>query len=492
MSDLPKAYDHTLYEHTWYALWEKASLFKSNPTSKKTFSIVIPPPNVTGVLHMGHALVNSLQDILIRHQRMQGVDAVWVPGTDHAGIATQMVLENFLKKTEGISRKDLSREAFIQRGWQWTQEHEAKIFAQLKQLGCSCDWSRKRFTMDESCTRAVRRCFKLLFDANIIYKGSYLVNWDPVMQTALADDEVEHESKEGFLWYFKYPIKGSSQHITIATTRPETMLGDTALAIHPEDLKHRHLLHQTAIVPLIGREIPIIADHRIDPSFGSGVIKVTPAHDPTDYQIGLDHQLECINIFTPTAHINEVGVSFKGMSREEARQAVVAAMQAQGLLDKVEPHTHMVGVSYRSKAIIEPMLSKQWFVSMKPFMETLKQAPTLIEFLPPHILNSYHHWIDHLKDWCISRQLWWGHRIPVWYHTSGRMIVSEEDVPEQVQQDPTQWHQDEDVLDTWFSSALWPLSSFGWPDMDQEARFYPTSVLITGCLLYTSDAADEL
>jgi len=482
-----KAYDPKSTENKWILFWEENALFKADATSDRPpFCIVIPPPNVTGVLHMGHALVDVLQDVLTRFKRMDGFEALWIPGTDHAGIATQTVVERHLIETLGQRRSDMPRETFLQHVWDWKAKSEATILEQIKRLGCSCDFSRYRFTMDSACNLAVRTIFKKLFDEGYIYRGDYLVNWDPVTQTALADDEVEYEDKEGFLWTFSYPLANGSGDVHIATTRPETMLGDTALAVSPKDTRYEHLIGQRAILPILQREIPIIADPFVDPSFGTGIVKVTPAHDPNDYKMGLTHHLPMINIMHPNGSLNEQAGPFAGMSREEARTAVVQEMQALGRLVKVERHTLRIGVSYRSKAVIEPMLSKQWFVKMTPFVQPMREAVTTqaVKLVPENWQNTYFHWIDNLRDWCISRQLWWGHRIPVWHHVSDstRMICYEgEGIPPEVAADPNSWEQDPDVLDTWFSSALWPLSTLGWPQktLDFE-KFYPTSVLVTG------------
>lgn len=487
MLELPKAYNAKDVETKWYKYWETSGFFHADKNSSKpTYCIVIPPPNVTGVLHMGHALVNTLQDILIRWKRMSGFEALWVPGTDHAGIATQTVVERHLIKTTGKKRKDFSREEFLAYVWKWKEENEGFILNQLRRLGCSCDWGRGRFTMDPANNRAVRVIFKKLFDQNLIYRGDYLVNWDPVTQTALADDEVEYEERQSFLWHFKYPLKDGSGFVKIATTRPETMLGDTAIAVSPRDQRYTSLIGKQVILPIMNREIPIISDHHVDPEFGTGMVKVTPAHDPNDYQMGLTHQLAFINIMTPDGKINENGEAFQGLSMEEARQAVVDEMKKLGLLEKVEPHVNRVGVSYRSKAVIEPYLSKQWFVRMDGFSQKLRSAVKdgRTKLIPKNWETTYFHWIDNLRDWCISRQLWWGHRIPIWYHRHDpeQMICYEgDDLPEEVKKAPQDWYQDEDVLDTWFSSALWPFATLGWPDQTQELkRFYPTSVLVTG------------
>lgn len=435
---------------------------------------------------MGHALVSTLQDILIRWKRMQGYEVLWVPGLDHAGIATQTVVERHLMATEGKRRTEYTREAFLAHVEQWRQRHGRTMVQQLRRMGCSCDWSRERFTLDATCSRAVRTLFKQLFDKGLIYRGDYIVNWDPVTQTALADDEVEVEERASSLVYFRYPLSDGSGHITVATTRPETLLGDMAVAVSPEDGRYRALIGKRVVLPLVGREIPIIADHRIDPSFGSGAVKVTPAHDANDYAMARDHDLPLLNILTPDGRINEAGGAFCGLTREEARSAVVEAMRAQGLLEKVVPHTVRLGLSYRSKAVIEPYLSKQWFVKMEGFGKRLSQfvREGQVRLIPKQWESTYFQWIDHLRDWCISRQLWFGHRIPIWYSKRDPNYVlcfEGEGLPPEVAQDPEAWVQDEDVLDTWFSSALWPVSTLGWPEKSADlAKFYPTSVLVTG------------
>jgi valyl-tRNA synthetase len=476
----PKAYDPKPSEAKWYPFWEKGGFFQADSNSKKpAYCIVIPPPNVTGVLHMGHALVDTLQDVLIRWKRMSGFETLWVPGTDHAGIATQTVVERQLIASQGKRRKDFTREAFLSHVWAWKEESESQILAQIKKLGCSCDWSRLSFTMDEKRNVAVSSMFKKLFDAGLIYRGDYLVHWDPVTQTALADDEVEYEEREGFLWYFSYPLEDKSGSIVVATTRPETMLGDTAVAVAPGDARYQKWVGKNLIQPLSKRAIPLIVDRSVDPAFGTGAVKITPAHDHNDYAIGVSHQLPMINLLTPDGKMNENAGRFEGLSKEEARDAVVEAMKALGHLVKIEPHTHRVGLSYRSKAVIEPYLSKQWFVRMGNFKPLLKQAvqEKKVLLIPPHWENTYFHWIDNLRDWCISRQLWWGHRIPVWYHKDDpeKMICSVS--PQEIKD----YIQDEDVLDTWFSSALWPFSTLGWPEKTADLhKFYPNSTLITG------------
>jgi valyl-tRNA synthetase len=486
MSSLPKSYDPKLVEEKWYAFWEKEGFFRADPhSSKKPYCIVIPPPNVTGVLHMGHALVNTLQDILIRWKRMQGFEALWVPGTDHAGIATQMVVEKNLLAKTGKRRKDFEREEFLEHVWNWKNLSEGQILGQLKKLGCSCDWSRLRFTMDDGCNRAVRACFKKMFDKGLVYRGDYLVNWDPVTQTALSDDEVEHEERDSFLWHVRYPLASGKGHITVATTRPETMLGDTAVAVHPDDERYKHIVGQQIRLPLTERLIPVISDPFVDPSFGSGAVKITPAHDFTDYETGHRHKLPFLNIMTPDGRINDQGGPFAGLGVDEAREEIVRQLKKLNLLEKVEPHKLRVGLSYRSKAVLQPFLSKQWFVKMSHFKEKLISAvkEKRVALIPSHWEPTYFHWIENLRDWCISRQLWWGHRIPIWYNKSNRddfFCYEGEGTPPQVLKNPEMWEQDGDVLDTWFSSGLWPLSVLGWPEKTPELKkFYPTSVLVT-------------
>ncbi|MBQ8498296.1 valine--tRNA ligase [Chlamydia sp.] len=484
----PKAYDPKSAEAGVYSFWEHSGMFIANADSKKpAYSIVMPPPNVTGILHMGHALVNTLQDMLVRYKRMQGFEVCWVPGTDHAGIATQTVVERHLKASLGKRRTDFSREEFLKHIWDWKEKSQNVILSQLRQLGCSCDWSRLRFTMDPEANKAVKTAFKILFDQGVIYRGYYLVNWDPILQTALADDEVEYEERDGWLYYIRYPIVGSEDFITVATTRPETLLGDTAIAVSPDDERYSHLIGSKVVVPFVNREIPIIGDFSVDPSFGTGVVKITPAHDKNDYRTGIDHDLPMINILTPTGEINENGGIFTGLSKEMARESIVTSLEALDLFVKKEAYSSRVGVSYRSGAIIEPYLSKQWFVSVNSFRESLREFVNSkdIHLFPPEFIKNYLTWVNNLKDWCISRQLWWGHRIPVWHnkYEEDRVICFDgEGIPEEVANDPESWYQDPDVLDTWFSSGLWPLTCFGWPNEESLdlKKFYPTSVLVTG------------
>jgi valyl-tRNA synthetase len=487
MEELPKTFEPQTIEKKWYCYWEENNFFKADPKSNKApFCIVMPPPNVTGVLHMGHALVNTIQDILIRYKRMKGFEALWVPGTDHAGIATQTTVERHLMSKMGKRRKDFSREEFLNHIWQWKQEHQNHIINQIKQLGCSCDWSRLRFTMDEKSNRCVRKVFKKMYEDKIIYQGDYLVNWDPLTQTALADDEVEYETRKSKIWYFRYPIEGQKNYLIIATTRPETMLGDTAVAVHPKDSRFISLIGHNVILPITNRSIPIIEDHYVDPAFGSGAVKITPAHDPNDFEIGNRHQLQMINIMTKDGKLNEnVPKEFQGLSMINARAKIVDKMKELDLIEKIEPYELRVGVSYRSKAIIEPYLSKQWFVKTTAFKDQLTQAikTQKVKIIPKEWENTYFHWIENLRDWCISRQLWWGHRIPIWYYKNDNTKIichDGEDLPDIVQQNPNDWYQDEDVLDTWFSSGTWPFSVLGWPDnTDDLKKFYPTSVLVT-------------
>lgn len=487
MSHLAKAYDPKLIEEKWYSFWEQGGFFRADPKSgKQPFCIVIPPPNVTGVLHMGHALVDTLEDILIRWKRMQGFEALWVPGTDHAGIATQTVVERHLFTKTGKRRKDYTREQFLEHVWSWKQQSQERIIHQIKKLGCSCDWSRLRFTMDEQLSKAVRTCFKKMFDDGLIYRGDYLVNWDPAAQTALSDDEVEHEERDSFLWHIKYPFADGSGSLIVATTRPETLLGDTGVAVHPSDERYRSSIGKNVRLPLTDRLIPIVADPFVDPTFGSGAVKLTPAHDFNDFEAARRNNLPLINILTPDGRLNQEAGTFAGQTVEEARENVLIELQRLGLLIKTEPHKLRVGLSYRSKAIVQPYLSKQWFVKMSHFKETLISAvrDKRVRLIPPHWEQTYYHWIENLRDWCISRQIWWGHRIPIWYDKTDpeRILCYDgEGIPPEVASDPDRYEQDPDVLDTWFSSALWPFSVFGWPDQTDDLKtFYPTSTLITG------------
>ena len=474
--ELPKNYDPHEAEKRWTGVWEEKQYFAADPLSKKPrFSIVIPPPNVTNVLHLGHALNNTMQDVLVRQKRMAGYEAEWLPGTDHAGIATQVVVEKQLK-SEGLDRRKLGREKFIERVWAWKEKHGGEILQQLRDMGCSCDWSRTRFTMDEMLSRAVREVFVRLYAKGLIYRGTYIINWCPRCRTTLSDDELERKEEQSSLWYIKYPLADGG-HLTVATTRPETMLGDTALAVSPKDKRYKAYVGKTAILPLLNRKIPIIADTYIDPEFGTGVLKVTPAHDPNDYLLGKKHGLEEINIMAPDARINENGGKYKGLERFEARKRVVEDLEKAGLLEKIEPYDLAAGRCYRCHTVIEPLLSEQWFVKMKelagPAIEAVRSGR--IRFHPEHWSRVYLHWMENIRDWCISRQLWWGHRIPVYIHKkTGEVVVSATPPGD------GEYRQDEDVLDTWFSSWLWPFSTFGWPEQTPELKaFYPTAALFT-------------
>jgi len=490
--EMPTKYDPHAIERKWYQFWEEQGLFRPEVSSKYTgadankaepFVVVIPPPNVTGSLHMGHALNNTLQDVLVRWRRMQGRLTLWVPGTDHAGIATQHVVEEQLAK-EGKSRYDLGREAFVERVWQWKERYGYIITDQLRRLGASTDWTRERFTMDEGLSRAVRQVFVTLYNKGLIYQGNYIVNWCPSCATTLSDIEVEHEERQGKLYYIRYPLLGGDGFITVATTRPETMLGDTAVAVHPEDPRYEHLIGRYVVLPLVGREIPIIADPLVDPAFGTGAVKVTPAHDPNDFEMGQRHNLEQVQVIGLDARMTQEAGKYAGMDRYEAREAIVRDLAAQGLLEKVEDHVHAVGQCYRCDTVVEPLVSKQWFVKMQPLAQPAIDAVKegRIRFVPERFARSYLHWMENIRDWCISRQLWWGHRIPVWTcRDCGGQFASVDDATmcqhcgsENIEQDP-------DVLDTWFSSALWPFSTLGWPEDTEDLRkYYPTSVLVTG------------
>ncbi len=485
MENLPTKYNPAEVEARLYAQWESAGYFHADPARGGTpHTIVIPPPNVTGVLHIGHALNNTLQDILTRFRRMQGRNALWMPGTDHAGIATQHVVERKLR-AEKIDPRALGREKFIEKVWEWKEHHGSTIIRQLKTLGCSCDWERERFTMDAGLSRAVRVVFKRLFDEGLIYRGDYMVNWSPKLQTALSDDEVEYREVDGRLWHFRYPYADGSGHAVVATTRPETMLGDTAVAVNPEDERYKSLIGKKVTLPLMNRPIPIIADPFVDKNFGTGMVKVTPAHDPNDYEMGKRHGLQFINLLHPDGRLNEHAGAYAGLEIAVARKRVVADMESAGLVEKIEPHRHSVGHCYRSGCVIEPYISKQWFVKIRPLaepaLEAVKSGRT--EFVPKSWENTYFRWMENVRDWCISRQLWWGHRIPVFVcEDCGHVECTIEETVERCPEcDSGRMNQDPDVLDTWFSSALWPFSTLGWPEETPELKFYyPTSVLVTG------------
>ncbi len=484
MKELPKVYDPGTVEKRIYDMWQSHGCFKGviDP-DKKPFSIVMPPPNVTGQLHMGHALDSTLQDILIRYKRMQGYAALWLPGTDHAGIATQIKVEEELRVKEGLTRYDLGREKFLERVWDWKNKYGDRIVEQQKVLGASCDWDRSAFTMDETRARSVRETFCELYEKGLIYKGSRIINWCPKCRTALSDAEVEYKEMPGSFWHIRYPIEDSDEEFIIATTRPETMLGDSGVAVHPDDERYKHLVGKNAILPLVGRRLPIVADEYVELGFGTGAVKMTPCHDPNDYEVGLRHNLEQILCIDEDAKIINGG-KYNGMDRYEARKAIVADLEEQGYLVKVEPYNHNVGCCYRCGTVVEPLTSPQWFVRMKPLakaaIDVVKDGR--IKFVPERFTKTYMNWMENVHDWCISRQLWWGHRIPAWYcDDCGKITVAREDPCECEYCHSKNIRQEEDVLDTWFSSALWPFSTMGWPDKTPELDYwYPTSVMVTG------------
>ena len=485
--ELPKVYEPREVEGRVYEMWEKNGCFEGRrDPDKRPFTIVMPPPNVTGQLHMGHAMDCTLQDILIRFKRMQGYAALWVPGTDHAGIATQIKVEEELRKSEGLTRYDLGREKFLERVWDWKHKFGNRIVEQQKKLGASCDWSRARFTMDEGLSNAVRHVFVSLYNKGLIYKGSRIINWCPHCVTALSDAEVEYKEKPGHLWHIRYPIAGEEgRYVTVATTRPETMLGDTGVAVNPEDGRYRDIVGKKCILPLVNKEIPIVADAYVDMEFGTGCVKMTPAHDPNDFEVGLRHNLESIRVLDDNGKVVEGYGRYSGMDRYEARKAIVADLEEGGYLVKVEEHTHNVGTCYRCGTDVEPIISAQWFVKMEPLArEALRVVNDgEVKFVPDRFSKIYTNWMENVHDWCISRQLWWGHRIPAWTcEDCGEMTVSETDPTECQHCHSTHIRQEEDVLDTWFSSALWPFSTLGWPDESSEdfKYFYPTDVLVTG------------
>lgn len=484
--NIPKVYDPASVEKKWYEFWEKNRYFHAEPEpGKKPFSIVIPPPNITGKLHMGHALDNTLQDILIRWHRMMGDNTLWMPGYDHAGLATQIKVEEVLKKEDGKTRFDLGREEFVKRVWAWKEEYGDRIINQLKCLGISCDWERKRFTMDEGCSRAVRETFVSLFEKGLIYKGTRITNWCVNCHTALSDIEVEHEDTPGHLWYVRYPVVGEEDtYLTIATTRPETIPGDTAIAVNPEDERYAKLIGKTLRLPILNREIPVIADSYVDTKFGTGAVKITPSHDPNDYEMGLRHNLPEIVVIGKDGVMTEEAGPFAGLERYECRKQIVARLKEEGYLVKIEEHSHAVGHCQRCHNIVEPLVSTQWFVKMQPLVKAAVDCVTdgRTQFVPERFTKNYTGWMENIHDWCISRQIWWGHRIPVWYcDDCGEMSASRTDLEKCPKCGSTHIHQDEDALDTWFSSALWPFSTMGWPDNTELLKqFYPTSVLVTG------------
>ncbi len=481
--ELDKIYNPGSVEDRLYKFWCDNGYFHAEvDQKKKPYTIVMPPPNITGQLHMGHALDETLQDILIRWKRMQGYSALWVPGTDHASIATEAKIVEAMAR-EGVSKEDIGREAFLERAWAWKEKFGGRIVEQLKKLGSSCDWDHLRFTMDEGCSKAVREVFVRLYEKGLIYRGERIINWCPHCLTSISDAEVEYEEKEGSFWHIKYPFTDGSGYLEFATTRPETMLGDTAVAVHPDDERYKDIIGKTLRLPLMNREIPVIADEYVEMDFGTGVVKITPAHDPNDFEVGLRHNLPVINVFTEDAHINENGGKFKGLTLTEARKQIVEELDREGLLVKVEPFKHNVGTCYRCGTTVEPRVSKQWFVKMaplaKPAIDVVKNGE--LKLIPTRFEKTYYNWMENIKDWCISRQLWWGHRIPAWYCDGcGETIVSRDD-PTSCPKCGGHLHRDEDTLDTWFSSALWPFSTLGWPESNLELKyFFPTSTLVTG------------
>ena len=482
--ELSKQYDPKQVEDRTYRFWLEGDYFHAEPNpQKKPYTIVIPPPNITGQLHMGHALDNTLQDVLIRWRRMQGYEALWMPGTDHASIATEAKIVEAMK-AEGITKEAIGREAFLERAWQWKEEYGGRIVAQLKKLGSSCDWVRERFTLDEGCNKAVTEVFLRLYEKGLIYRGERIINWCPTCLTSISDAEVEYEEQDGHFWHIRYPLTDGSGFIEIATTRPETLLGDTAVAVHPDDERYKHLIGKTLTLPLVNREIPIVADTYVEIEFGTGAVKITPAHDPNDFEVGLRHNLPIINVMNENASINKNGGKYEGLSRYEARKAVVADLEALGLLCNVRDHKHNVGACYRCSSVVEPRVSKQWFVKMQPLAEpaikVVKDGET--RFIPERFEKIYFHWMENIKDWCISRQLWWGHRIPAWYCADCGEITVSREVPHACSAcQSSKLTQDPDTLDTWFSSALWPFSTLGWPDKTPELDyFYPTNTMVTG------------
>jgi valyl-tRNA synthetase len=483
--NMPSTYDPLAVEDKLYRFWEESGFFhpEVNP-EQEPFCIVMPPPNVTGQLHMGHALDNTLQDILIRWRRMQGYNTLWLPGTDHAGIATQAKVEEQLAK-EGLTRYDIGREAFLEKVWAWKHQYGNRITTQLRKLGASCDWQRERFTMDEGCSEAVLEVFVKLYQQGLIYRDYYITNWCPSCATTISDIEVEHLERPGHLYHVKYPLKDGSGFIVVATTRPETILGDVAVAVHPGDERYKDMLGKTLILPMVGREIPVITDEYVDPSFGTGAVKITPAHDPNDFEVGLRHSLPQVIVIDKAGKMNDnAGKRYSGLDRYDCRKKIVRDLESEGFLVKTEDHNHAVGHCYRCNTVIEPMLSRQWFVKMKPLAAPAIQAAKegRVKFIPERFTKIYLHWMENIRDWCISRQLWWGHRIPVWYcQDCDEVIVSKEPVERCAKCSSDNLEQDPDVLDTWFSSALWPFSTLGWPKQTLElAYYYPTSVMVTG------------
>ena len=482
--ELEKQYDPSSFEDRTYKFWVDNGYFHADVKSdKKPYTIVIPPPNITGQLHMGHALDNTLQDILIRYHRMNGYDTLWLPGTDHASIATEAKIVEAMRK-EGITKEDIGREKFLERAWEWKKQYGGRIIEQLKKMGSSCDWDRERFTLDEGCNKAVVEVFNNLYEKGLIYRGKRIVNWCPHCLTSISDAEVEYEDQAGHFWHLKYPFADGSGYLELATTRPETLLGDTAVAVNPDDERYKDMVGKMLVLPIVHRQIPVIADSYVDIEFGTGVVKITPAHDPNDFEVGLRHNLEVIDVMTDDAHIKEGWGKYSGMDRYECRDAIVEDLKAEGALLEVEDYSHNVGTCYRCGTTIEPKVSKQWFVSMKPLagpaIDAVKNGET--KFVPKRYEKTYFHWLENIRDWCISRQLWWGHRIPAWYcDDCGEITVSRTTPEKCCKCGSTHIHQDPDTLDTWFSSALWPFSTMGWPDETEEfKKYYPTDTLVTG------------
>ena len=484
MEEMQTTYNPKEFEERIYREWTEHGCFRAEiDPSKVPFTVMMPPPNITGQLHMGHAMDETMQDILTRFKRMQGYCALWLPGTDHASIATEVKIVEQMKK-EGLSKQELGREEFLRRAWAWKEKYGGRIVEQLKKLGSSCDWSRLAFTMDEKCSRAVREAFFRLYHKGLIYRGSRIINWCPSCKTALSDAEVEYAEENGHFWYFAYPVEGSEEKIVIATTRPETMLGDTAVAVHPDDERYASLIGKTLLLPLTDRKIPVVADSYVDPAFGTGAVKITPAHDPNDFEVGLRHDLPVIRVMNDDGTMNDLAGEYAGLDRYEARKRIVAAMEELGLLVRIEPHAHNVGHCYRCHSTVEPIVSKQWFVRMKPLAKPAIDAVAhnKTKFTPDRFAKIYYNWLENIRDWCISRQLWWGHRIPVWYCDDCGETICERETPSVCPKcGGTHLTQDEDVLDTWFSSALWPFSTLGWPEETEDFNyFYPTDVLVTG------------
>lgn len=484
MKELPKTYDPSSFEDRLYKTWSERGYFKpSDDRNAPTYSIVIPPPNITGQLHMGHALDNTLQDVLVRYKRMKGFSTLWVPGTDHASIATEAKIVEAMRR-EGITKDDIGRDGFLERAWAWKRTYGGRIVEQLKKLGSSCDWSRERFTMDEGCSEAVREVFVRLYEKGLIYRGKRIINWCPKCLTSISDAEVEYEEQPGHFWHIRYPFEDGSGYVEIATTRPETLLGDTAVAVHPDDERYKNIVGKMLILPLVGRRIPVVADEYVERDFGTGCVKITPAHDPNDFEVGKRHGLEVLDMLTDDAKITDDYPAYAGMDRYEARKKIVADLEEQGCLISVEDHVHNVGTCYRCGTTVEPKASLQWFVKMEPLARPAIDAVRdgRIKFVPERFEKNYFHWMENIRDWCISRQLWWGHRIPAYYCADcGETVVAKE-APERCPKcGGTSLTQDPDTLDTWFSSALWPFSTMGWPDdTDDLRRFYPTSTLVTG------------